>query len=489
MAKNMDSTVYLDYWGNRGFMEGLEYRYALKRDTYGEARFHFIKDKEYDGKRYAFFVQHEQKLPQDFYLKGDINYVSDNTFPQDFPDYLPATTKIDARSLQQVRSVVFGGKNWDRFSLLANAEYFEILSRENNKITVQKLPQVSLYGYPQTLLNTPLFYDFAVSYTNFWRREGVEAQRWDFLPELLLPMRVFNVLKVEPNVGFRETLYLPYNDPTGVFNKWESRETFETGLRMSTEFYRVYEGSRENKILKAFNVGKWMHTIEPTVSYTYIPRVNQDKIPFFDEVDRISYTNAVTYGFITRLLGKPWQETREHRPQEFFKFQVTQSYSFGDPFSLDEEGKRRDFSNIQGQLWANFSPYVNARADVEFNPYDINFPRVNGLISVRDRRNDAILFEYLETKDQIKQANVFARIKVVEGFHVYGGIRYNLLYNTAVENDYGAEYQAQCWTLGVLVQDIKPSPDGSVKGEWKFQFYLNLLNLGAVGHKAVMMQF
>ena len=75
--------------------------------------------------RYSFYIEHEQKLPYDFYLKGDINRVSDHDYLRDFTNEdLPSTAKIaaiDAWSLRQLRSVVFGGKNWDQFSLLGQA--------------------------------------------------------------------------------------------------------------------------------------------------------------------------------------------------------------------------------------------------------------------------------------------------------------------------------------------------------------------------------
>ena len=47
-----------------------------------------------------------------------------------------------------------------------------------------------------------------------------------------------------------------------------------------------------------------MHTLEPTVSYNYTPRVSQNDLPEFDAVDRIPYQNEITYGFTKRLLGK-----------------------------------------------------------------------------------------------------------------------------------------------------------------------------------------
>ena len=84
ISKQMDATFFLDYWGDRGFKEGLQYRYALTEETHGQARFYFIDDHKFDGNRYALFIQNEQRLPYDSYLKGDINCVSDCIYFRDF---------------------------------------------------------------------------------------------------------------------------------------------------------------------------------------------------------------------------------------------------------------------------------------------------------------------------------------------------------------------------------------------------------------------
>ena len=228
-AKNMDATLYFDYLGSRGFKEGLEYRYAFGRETRGQVNVNFIDDQELHKNRYSFFVEHEQKLPYDFYLKADINRVSDHEYLRDFTDeYFPSTAKveaIDSWSARQLRSVVFGGKNWDHTSLVAQTAVYDDLTKDSNDETVQKLPQISFYAHPQSLFKTPLFFDLTSSYTNFWREKGVEANRGDLFPRITLPTRLFNVLKFESDVGWRGTVYGSENDPTGTFKGWRSRQT------------------------------------------------------------------------------------------------------------------------------------------------------------------------------------------------------------------------------------------------------------------------
>jgi len=58
-----------------------------------------------------------------------------------------------------------------------------------------------------------------------------------------------------------------------------------------------------------------------------------------------------------------------------------------------------------------------------------------------------------------------------------------------VENIYGIEYQAQCWTAGVTVEVDQGSPDGTQKRETRFQVYFTLLGLGDVGHRPHPMAF
>jgi LPS-assembly protein len=492
-AKNMDTTFYFNWLGDRGFKEGLEYRYAFARETRGEAKFYFIDDQVLNRNRYAFFIEHQQKLPYDFYLKGDINHVSDHEYLHDFDEDLPKGTKIDSRSLRQVRSVLFGGKNWDQFSFLVSNEFFDDLTQPSNDQTVQKLPQISFYAHPQSLFKTPLFYDLASSYTNFWREKGVEAHRGDLFPRIFYPMRLFNVLKFESDVGLRETLYKSLNDPTNTYHGWKSRETLEASMEMSAEFYRVYNSETFSKISNLFKVSKWMHTIEPTISYQYSPPVSQSRIHVFDDVDRIPYTNQITYGITQRLVGRPEKEGISSGPYEYAKLKIFQSYSLGDPswFNpqfIDAKGKKRDFSNIRGELWWNFGPYVSAQSDAELNPYRGSIERLNFLIAVKDRRNDVVQVQYRNTKGNVKEVNLNARVKTIAPVYLFGSFLYNLLDHWRVASIYGVEYQAQCWSSGIAVEHWGRSPDGTQKNEVKVQVYLNLLNISSIGHQPGLMR-
>ena len=230
-----------------------------------------------------------------------------------------------------------------------------------------------------------------------------------------------------------------------------------------------------------------MHTVEPAVRYQYSPRVNQDEIPVFDELDRIPYTNQITYGVTQRLIGKPEKEGVHSGPYEYGKLKISQSYSLGDPIAIDSRGNEEHFSNIQGELWWNFNPYLSAHSDLELNPYRWSLDRFNFLIQAKDRRNDVVQIQYRNTRGVDQQINVTGRIKTINPLYLYGGIYYNLMEGAMVQAMYGAEYQSQCWSVGFFVIDKNRSPDGTQKSEWKFSFYFTLLNIGSGGHRPSFM--
>jgi lipopolysaccharide assembly outer membrane protein LptD (OstA) len=257
---------------------------------------------------------------------------------------------------------------------------------------------------------------------------------------------------------------------------------------MSTEFYRVYDGETFSKISHLYKVAKWMHTIEPTVEYRYSPRVNQNDLPVFDDVDRILYTNQITYGITQRLIGKPEKEGVTSGPSEYGKLVISQNYSLGDPFT-EEKGERRFFSNINGELWWNFGPYLSARWDGEFNPYRGrgSFDVSNVSVIAKDRRNDAVSVQYRTTRKTNEQINFDARVKTIAPLYLFGSYYYNLLDRIRVQGVFGAEYQAQCWSAGFVYEDINRSRDRTQREDKKFHVYFSLLNIGSVGHKSYFM--
>jgi hypothetical protein len=125
--------------------------------------------------------------------------------------------------------------------------------------------------------------------------------------------------------------------------------------------------------------------------------------------------------------------------------------------------------------------------ETEFNPYEGRFDRLNALLTARDRRNDAVQVQYRNTRGNIDEINLYTRVKTIAPLYLFGGMRYNILGRWMVENMVGAEYQAQCWILGLTIDNRYQSPDGTQIRELRYELYFNLLGVGAVGRKPFFM--
>src|SRR5262249_48251245 len=70
---------------------------------------------------------------------------------------------------------------------------------------------------------------------------------------------------------------------------------------------------------------------EPFVRYNYIPVVNQNDLPLYDYNDRVNAQNLVTYGAVTRLLGKFGADTEGANPPPSVRNEFLGNDLYGPP--------------------------------------------------------------------------------------------------------------------------------------------------------------
>ncbi len=494
IAKNMDATFYLDRLGDnrgRGWNEGIEFRYALRKDTDGEFSFYYNDDQVEDDERWGLFFRARQGLFRDFYAKANVAVISDDTYVVDFDEYIPGETLIDARTMSQLESTVFGGRNWSRFNLLGEVSYIDDLTVDTHRETLQRIPILQFVALKQGLPRTPLFFFWGNEYTRFWREEGLRGHRLDLHPRLSFPLMLMKAIRLEPEAGFRETLYLPSNGPrnpsTGdrMVDDFETREIPDFTVSTSTILGRVYEG-------KWWGLERWKHQIEPEISYTYIPRVDQDDLPFFDESDRIDYTNAVTYGLTNTLSGRIRQDPGRHTYRELLRFTVFQSYSFGEPFREEpRSGRGRYFSDIEAELVSNPSTYIDIRGDLRYNTSEGHLEGFNVYTGLSDKRGDALGLEYRFSRNEVENINVNLRVRLQEWLDLFYRNSYNILEKRRFTSVYGLEFRAKCWGIQLSVEDKNRTPltvrDGELtrlqEDEITFMIQVTLTGLGSLGFK------
>jgi LPS-assembly protein len=488
ISPTQDATFYLERIGDargRGFKEGVEYRYAWSRRARGEIKGFYIWDEREDDSRWSIFADHDQSFPGRYYIKANVNWVSDNDYPVDFDNDIPGEALIDARSRNQLESTVMLGKDWEWGALGTEFSYFRDLEPDpsddtidHNRATMQRLPQVSFFLYQDRFLSTPLFYDMEAEGTYFWREELpanrsliapgeiLRGGRIDLYPRLSVPLKPYDMMRFEPWVSYRETIYFP-DDPTERYDETTSRELYDVGASLATTISRVFP-------LKAGKVRGLKHIIEPEVVYTYIPKIDQWDNPYFDEEDRIPRTNEVKWMLTNYVIGKEVDDDGEVTYPEYGYLKLYQGYDFA--HNLPSEAR---LSNFVAE--ARFSPvrWLSGAMDLEYNPHRRRLDVFNAGVTFRDKRGDYLDAEYrLSKRHQVEAINTTLGIRIIDPLDFYFAYRHNLRDQIRIETVYGLDYRHQCWAISLRLHDINRSPDRRRDDEIKVMVYVTLTGMG-----------
>ncbi len=473
IAPNQDATFYLQRIGDargRGFKEGMEYRYVLSSRARGEIKGFYIRDereheREFDN-RWCVFYDHDQTFPKGYYLKADVNWVSDNEYPVDFDDDIPDEALIDSRSRNQLESIFCLGKEWEWGTLGAEFSYFRDLTKESNRATLQRLPQATFQLFQDQFLDTFLFYELEAQGTHFWRKEGIRGGRIDIYPKFSVPLRPFDILRFEPWIGYRETVYFPDNAPLGINDDVTSREIYDVGASLATTISKVYSlGRKGGKKLR--------HTIEPKVVYNYIPRVDQTDNPEFDDLDYIPPQNTFTWYITNRLIGKVVDEGGEVTYPEYLYLRLHQGYDVSPHLTSEER-----LSNLTTEM--RFTPisWAYGTMDAEYNFRRHRLDIFNAGVNINDKRGDRLGVEYRFTKYEVEELNAELLFRVIDPIDLFFSYRHNLHDEVRIETVYGFDYRHQCWGIAVRLHDINRSPDRLRDGELKVMVYVTLSGIG-----------
>ncbi len=492
IAPNQDATFYLERIGDtggRGFKEGAEYRYAWSTRAMGQIAGFYIWDEQLDKSRWSIFADHDQSFPGGYYIKADVNWVSDKDYHVDFSKDIPVDAWIDSSSLNQLKSTVMVGKNWEWGALETEVSYFRDLTVDDNGATMQMLPQANFFLYQDRFLDTPIFYDMEAQGTNFWREDEVRGGRVDLYPRLSIPLKPLDIVRFEPWIGYRETIYFP-DDPTGQYDEVTSRELFDVGASLATTISRIFPVGGQR-------VQKLKHIMEPGLVYNFIPKVDQshnpsfklaDRIPaggkfghVFDERDTIPRENSITWMLTNYLIGKEVNKDGETTYPEYLYLKLYQSYDFSPDISSEQR-----VSNLSAEARVSPFTWLSGTMDLEYNPHHRRLDVLNAGLGFTDKRHDYLNVEYRRTKDEIEvlnnveEVNTELGIRIIDPLDFYFAYRHNLRDKTRIETVYGLDYRHKCWEISLRVHDIncQPETDTTEHKEVKVMVYVTLSGLG-----------
>ena len=264
-------------------------------------------------------------------LRSDIRRVSDPWYFRDFDSYnyyldhysqtgedrFQRVSFRGDESLGSLDSTLRLGKDWSLVNLTALARYTDDFSSPNNDATLQKYPEVILTGFRQPLPGSPLQFEYMAGYDHFYRQEGQKGHLWEMSPTLYLPINLFPYVQVTPQAGFRESVWERSDSLTDTGDKHGSREVFQLGASLSTEFHRVYD-------VGGASVEKIRHGIKPEITYSFIPSASQDNAPDF--LARIPSQNSLTYALTNTLLTRIREKDGRVTYREMMRLKLAQTY-------------------------------------------------------------------------------------------------------------------------------------------------------------------
>jgi hypothetical protein len=337
-----------------------DYRYRLSRDARGSFGFAYYNEAirtkspgivqqtvvptETPENRFGLFGRHDQPFYGGSNLYLDLFAVSDPNFLREI-NTLRSTVGGDIllRTARFTRSRTGVLKEWDGGLVSAEAAWAQDLI-DPPEFTPQRLPQLRV-EHTEPLLGDHLVARLGASGTDFYRDSGFDGFREDVAPEVIVPWRWGRWLNGQIGGQVRETAYqLRETRQTGMFfpdpntgglprpvtvdrrvaaplDDVQTRELALAKARLGTEIARVYD-------FPYLGLAKLRHSIEPELRWIYVPVTDQHytqvrtflpsapgrtRVPgtfvsrgyLFDEVDAINHRDFFSYGFTTRLLGRP----------------------------------------------------------------------------------------------------------------------------------------------------------------------------------------
>jgi LPS-assembly protein len=276
------------------------------------------------GGYYYHRLTSDPETPVPYSLLADIHYVNDDLMLRELED-----NQIGFRNAPFLTSRLLGTTS---FGSLGSMEIFgewnqaiDANLEQTDDAILQRLPEVNLrvgerwrpFGFnPYGLQLTTLA---NVSYTDFYREEGLSGQRVNFNPSIAVPFHYESYFRGNAQLSYFDTRYA-LDDIEGVIaangqpiDDSESRRTYVASTSISTVLERIYELSEDNWLSTLTGLGfdnyelqlqKVKHELEPFLRYSFAPDEDQDGLPLFDSLDRIRNRSIVTYGFTNRWIGR-----------------------------------------------------------------------------------------------------------------------------------------------------------------------------------------
>jgi LPS-assembly protein len=491
--------------------------------------------------RYGLIGQLREHITPDLVAFADGIMTSDNLYLRDMDVYTLSSGYGSNFGLLRTGNSDFGlQQSFENSYVLLDGMWIQDYIQAQ-KFALQKMPEL-LWSGRQNLGLGSAFVDYDFQAVNYARENGIDGMRLDLHPELTVPWRLKDYLYGWGTLGLEETAYdVSGHDigiiPVGTFdpqigqvltnnNQLFEQPSLAPGGLLHRELIEgaFTMGSRVQKVynLHWHSLKKLKHTIEPTVSYDYVPVVNQAQLPIFDETDRVEPRSLISYGVVSRLYGKfgaredvsgasnsggTDSEGVSHggateaatfqsgpgRVQELAEFSLLHEYDTS--HALTPSGQR--FSDISANAIIYPTTYASLASYTDFNPNTRQFagetisfalrpPWVKAQPATQQQRMGRayvggpyiqVNYAFIGGRNGVQQVSGRAYYEFFDRIGLYYEPAYDLNDGKLLYSEYGVRLKSKCdcWIFDVGLNDsINPS-------EVQIFVQLTLGGLGSIG--------
>ena len=511
-----------------------------------------VSDPTIDQSRLGGYYKHrwtpDPKLgiPMEFVADG--RYTSDNLMLREIPE----PDIGDKQSQFLTSTAVLRGVVAEALQAEARAEYNQMLITDQD-VQTQRLPELALSTgktfrpFGQNPYGAKLVTNAGVVGTDFVRQDGYDGWRYDVQPRAAVPFHVSNYFRGQFSAEVHQTEYdlnstafpttptptpkpdsTPSTGPTPTpapLQYLDSTSYSRTlpifGYGMSTGVERVYQVDRSSWLSRLASYGaknekselvRMKHTIEPNVQYTYIPDVDQDNNPLFDQLDRYRHRSLVAYGFNSRIYGRfmePYERTRsveelaaagetlpmvdlgssmldfgrnmviapsqnvdvrEGEIRQLAMFSVKQSYDFVLASNSNNSNNSSGSSSSSTSsppatsdlnLGVSLSPssYFSTGFQTNYHTQDSTFSSYGLSLGFMDDREDMLRARYTFVDQSVQQLEANLEVALHARFRAGGYVRYDADKSEVIESRGLLRFinSCRCWSADVGVgQTINP---------------------------------
>ena len=495
ISESTDATFYQRYIGERGYKQGIEYRYAPSKDTFGTIYTDYIKDHKSESEikdaltrdwqdsrnRWSYYINHETTFSPGFYFRTDLRKVSDHWYFRDFSNYNYYLENYSQSQTNRFEKVSFRGdqtltsldstarlvKASGFHNFTALAQYTDDLRYNSNDATMQRYPELTFTTIRHPVFNSAFNFEMTSIYDYFYRNVGEKGHYGDISPIISRTVSFGDYAQFTPFTGVRGTFW-DSSGESGTPDKQDSRTMGIVGTTASTEAFRIYD------IGKGEGLEKIRHSIKPEITYTYAA-VSQGDRPVY--VANIDSTNQLIYSLSNYLTTRSRGKDGKPFYREVLRLKLTQSYDIKlarENTSGDSSGK--EFGPVGLEADVNPFEYLYYHADAAFDQNTGDWIRSNHDVTVKDARGDSATIGYRYTKGgslgynylvqpgyvtttntgvqtAIRELNLALKAKITKSLNLFYVLRRNEVDAVSLETTYGFEYTQQCWGMQVSYQD------------------------------------